>query len=72
MKEAEVLTALTEIERRLDGIEDRMSFFVRAGDRFKKGQRVKFSAKADRRLITRKRHGQPLRGRVVEAGDSFL
>lgn len=62
---------LADIEKRLNDIEDVMSFMVRSSQRFKKGQRVQFSAKAERAGITRTKGGVR-KGRVIEAGDSFL
>lgn len=65
-----VETIVAEIKQRLEAIEDVMSFMVRSNQRFRKGQRVQFSARAERRGITRGRRVH--RGRVVEAGNSFV
>lgn len=66
-----VESLITDIEKRLDAIEDVMSFMVRSNVRFKKGQRVQFSAKADRAGISRRVKGRVRKGRVVEVGDGF-
>lgn len=69
-KKVTVESLMTEIEKRLDALEDVMSFMVRSNQRFKKGQRVQFSAKADRAGVSRTRGGVR-KGRVVEVGDNF-
>lgn len=69
----EKLTAeqlVSRIEKRLDSLDDLMSFTVRSNQRFKKGQRVQFSPKADRAGITRTKGGVR-KGRVVEVGNNF-
>jgi hypothetical protein len=68
--EETVESILDDIEKRLDALEDVMSFTVRSNQRFKKGQRVQFSAKADRAGVSRTR-GRVRMGRVVEVGDGF-
>lgn len=61
---------MADIEKRLDAIEDTMSFMVHSDQRFKKGQRVQFSAKAERAGITNTK-GKVRKGRVVEVGNNF-
>lgn len=62
---------IADIKTRLDSLEDLTAWLIKANVRFKKGQRVQFSAKADRNGVTRIRKGIRLRGRVIEASDSF-
>ncbi len=52
---------VSDINERLDSIEDLMMFTIRADQRFRVGQRVKFSAKAERQQISK---GRPPRGTV--------
>lgn len=61
---------VADIEKRLDDIEDLMSFMVHSDQRFKNGQRVQFSPKAERAGITRTKGGVR-KGRVIEAGNNF-
>lgn len=69
INEKKLLRELDRIEKRLDGIEDVMSFMVKASQRFKKGDRVQFNAKADKRLISERRKART--GTVVSAGDDW-
>lgn len=68
-EERKLARDLAKIEKRLDGIEDVMSFFVKASQRFKKGDRVEFNAKADKRLISERRKART--GTVISAGDDW-
>jgi hypothetical protein len=61
---------LNVIEERLDNIEELTAWLIRGNQRFKKGQRVKFSTYADRKGISLRRKGGVQRGTVVEAGDT--
>lgn len=65
-----VESLVAAIEKRLDALEDTLSFMVRSNTRFKKGQRVQFSAKAERAGVTRTKGGVR-KGSVVEVGDGF-
>lgn len=53
------------IHRHLDNIEDMWAWSIKAAQRFKVGQRVEFSKKADRNGITRRIKGNARRGVVV-------
>lgn len=68
-EERKLAKDLAKIEERLDGIEDVMSFMVKASQRFKQGDRVEFNAKADKRLISERRKSRT--GTVVSAGDGW-
>lgn len=61
-----------DINQRLDNIEDLMAWTIRAEQRFRKGQRVKFSAAAIRKGVARTRHGKYPRGRIVEQPEGFI
>ncbi len=63
-----VESLLGDINERLDSIADTMSFLILSKHRFRKGQRVKFNAKARQQGFDKRAKG----GRVVEAGDSIL
>lgn len=69
-RQQDVLSLTAEIEKRLASLEDTISFLVKSNQRFKKGQRVKFSEKAKRSGITRTKGGVQ-KGRVVKVGDGF-
>lgn len=68
--EKKLLRELDRIEKRLDGIEDVMSFMVKASQRFKKDDRVEFNAKADKRLFSERRKART--GTVISAGDDWM
>lgn len=69
--EKQLVRELGKIEKRLDGIEDVMSFMVKASQRFKKGDRVEFNAKADKRLISERRKNSVRTGTVLDVGDGW-
>lgn len=71
LNESKLLRDLKRIEERLDGIEDVMSFTVKASQRFKKGDRVEFNAKADKRLISERRKGGVRTGTVIAVDDGW-
>lgn len=71
INEKQLVRELERIEKRLDGIEDVMSFMVNASQRFKKGDRVEFNAKADKRLISERRKGGVRTGTVLDVGDGW-
>jgi hypothetical protein len=60
-----LLETIDRINERLDSVEDLVAFMVRAEQRFKPGQRVKFSPMADRKGITKRIKGKVRRGKVV-------
>jgi hypothetical protein len=64
------LAIIREIQKRLDNIEDLLAFKILASDRFRKGQRVKFSPAAFRKGVARRR-SVPIKGRVVAVSNSF-
>lgn len=70
-KDRTVMEVIDDINERLDRIEELASFSIRSNQRFKKGQRVKFSAKAYRANIANGRKGGVTTGRVVRVGDGF-
>lgn len=59
---------IADINKRLDGIEDLSMWLVRAPDRFKVGQRVRFNALAIRRKIPSRKPGT---GTVEKVSDTF-
>lgn len=61
-----LLKALEQIEKRLDSLEDMTHFLVRANSRFYGGQRVTFSAYADRRGISARRKRGVRTGTVLQ------
>ncbi len=63
---ARVQQIILSIEKRLDSLEDLMAFLVKANVRFKEGQRVQFSASADRKGISRRIKGGVRKGRVTK------
>jgi len=71
LNQAQLLRDLTKIEKRLEAVEELMSFMVKASSRFKIGQRVQFSAKADSTQVSARTKGGVRTGTVIEAGDSF-
>lgn len=56
---------LKKIGERLDSLQDLVAWLVPADHRFRKRQRVKFSAKSERRGVARRRGGVIPRGTVV-------
>lgn len=66
----EILAIIEQLEKRLDSIEELAAWAIPAYVRFKKGQRVQFSALADRKLISRRTKGGVRRGTVVK-NDGF-
>lgn len=70
-EERKLARDLAKIEERLAGIEDVMSFMVKASQRFKKGDRVEFNAKADKRLISERRKGGVRTGTVIAVDDGW-
>ena len=70
-EERKLARDLAKIEERLAGIEDVMSFMVKASQRFKKGDRVEFNAKADKRLISERRKGGVRTGTVQGLSDGW-
>jgi len=71
MDQRKLAKELDVILKRLDDIELLMAFMVRANQRFKEGQRVRFSHLADRRGISAGRKHGVRTGTVIEAGDGF-
>ena len=67
----DIMATIVRIEKRLDAIEHLAAFLVHANTRFKKGQRVRFSAAADRAGVSTRRKGRVRTGRIIEAGNSF-
>lgn len=60
---------LDDINARLDNVEDLMAWLIRAGSRFKKGQRVKFSPAAYRKGVASRRKGGASKGKVVDVDE---
>lgn len=56
---------IADINKRLDNIECLTSWLVKAEHRFRVGQRVEFSAAAERAGLTRQRKGGVRTGKVV-------
>lgn len=71
LNEKKLARDLAKIEERLAGIEDVMSFMVKASQRFKKGDRVEFNAKADKRLISERRKNGVRTGTVMSVDDGW-
>lgn len=69
--EKQLARDLAKIEERLAGVEDVMSFMVKASQRFKKGDRVEFNAKADKRLISERTKGGVRTGTVMAVDDGW-
>lgn len=71
INEKKLARDLAKIEERLASIEDVMSFMVKASQRFKKGDRVEFNAKADKRLISERRKNGVRTGTVIDVDDGW-
>lgn len=70
-KEQTVESLIGDINQRLDAIEDMAAWLVKAEQRFRKGQRVQFSAAADRRTVSARTKGGVRTGKVIKA-DGYL
>jgi predicted DNA-binding protein len=63
---------IKDINNRLNNIEELMMWRISAAERFKKGQRVKFSAIAARRGLNKNRKRGVQKGRVVGLDSLFI
>ena len=71
-KEAkQILKVIDSIEKRLDAIEDVMSFMIKASQRFKKGNRVEFNARADKSGVSSRTKGRVRTGTVLDVDDGW-
>lgn len=61
-----IRSLIDSIEKRIDGLEEGMFWLIRPDQRFKVGQRVQFSAIADRRMISARTKGGVRTGKVVK------
>lgn len=62
--DAAIMDTIDRINAKLDMLTEQLAWLVRAGDRFRKGQRVQFSALAKAKGISKRKHGAD-RGRVI-------
>jgi len=68
--DSQIEAVITAIEKRLDSLEELMFFSIKASLRFKKRQRVKLSAIADRQNVMLLRGAR--KGTVVEVGSYIV
>lgn len=68
-KQESVTSLVAEISARLDNIEDLTAWCIRADQRFKKGDRVRFTKRAERQGFKNRKGGKG--GRVVSVGPTF-
>lgn len=64
-------SVIDEIHQRLDNVVESLSWLVRGDMRFRKGQRVQFSAKAIQSGVARRKKGKLPKGTIVEIEGGF-